>query len=123
MALDPYYIEATANRGQTYEKESKWDKVLDAYRQALALNKDDVLSAALAKRAQSIVALQNDVVKMRRMDSLVKRLTAQYRSPQESTPKEEDSWTSRPMVVSLMDFQEKGGLSKRELPCMQNQMS
>jgi len=114
VAIDPYYIEATANSGQTYEKEGKWDKALDAYRQALVLNKDDVFAAALAKRAQSMVALQNDVARKKRMDELVQRLAERYRKQQESKPKEEDSWTSRPMILSFVDLQEKGGLSERD---------
>lgn len=104
IAIDPYYIVAMANSGQTYEKKGKWAKALDAYRQALALNKDDIFAAALAK---------NDIARKKRLDSLTKLLAAKYRSLQESTPKEEDSWTSRPMVLSFMDFQESGGLSER----------
>jgi tetratricopeptide (TPR) repeat protein len=115
VAIDPYYIEATANSGQTYEKEGKWNKALDAYRQALAVNKDDVFSAALAKRAQSMVALQNDVERKKRMDGLVKRLAERYRKQQQSKPKEpEDTWTSRPMIMTFVDLQEKGGLSERD---------
>jgi len=114
VAIDPYYIEATANSGQTYEKEGKWNKALDAYRQALAVNKDDVFAAALAKRAQSMVALQNDVERKKRMDGLVKRLAERFRKQQESKPEEEDTWTSRPMILSFVDLQEKGGLSERD---------
>jgi tetratricopeptide (TPR) repeat protein len=115
VAIDPYYIEATANSAMTYEKEGKWDKALDAYRQALELNKDDVFAATLAKRAQSMVALQNDVERKKRMDGLVKRLAERYRKQQQSKPKEpEDTWTSRPMIMTFVDFQEKGGLSERD---------
>lgn len=115
VAIDPYYIEATANSGQTYEKEGKWDKALDAYRQALALNKDDIFAATLAKRAQMMVALQNDVERKKRMDGLVKRLAERYRKQQQSKAKEpEDTWTSRPMIMTFVDLQEKGGLSERD---------
>ena len=115
VAIDPYYIEATANSAKTYEKEGKWDKALDGYRQALELNKDDVFAVTLAKRAQSMVALQNDVERKKRMDGLVKRLAERYRKQQQSKPTEpEDTWTSRPMIMTFVDFQEKGGLSERD---------
>jgi tetratricopeptide (TPR) repeat protein len=114
VTIDPYYIEATANLGNTYEKEGKWDKALDAYREALAVNKDDVFAAALAKRAQSMVSLQNDVARKKRMDELVQRLAERFRKQQKLKPEEEDSWTSRPMILSFVDLQEKGGLSERE---------
>jgi tetratricopeptide (TPR) repeat protein/peroxiredoxin len=114
VAIDPYYIEATANLGSTFEKEGKWDKALDAYQQALALDKDDVFSATLAKRAQGMIALQNDVEKKKRMDSLVERLVERFREQAKALPKEEDTWTSRPLILSFVDFQEKGGLSERD---------
>ncbi|MCP4626770.1 MAG: redoxin domain-containing protein [bacterium] len=115
VAIDPYYIEATANSAKTYEKEGKWDKALDTYRQALALNKDDVFAATLAKRARSMVALQNDVERKKRLDGLVKRLAERYRKQQQSKPTEpEDTWTSRPLIMTFVDFQEKGGLSERD---------
>ena len=115
VAIDPYYIEATANSAKTYEKEGKWDKALSAYRQALAVDKDDVFAATLAKRAQMMIALQNDAERKKRMDALVKRLAERYRNQQQSKAKEaEDSWTSRPMVMTFVDLQEKGGLSERD---------
>ena len=115
VAIDPYYIEATANSGKTYEKEGQWDKALGAYRQALAIDKDDVFAATLAKRAQMMVALQNDAERKKRLDGLVKRLAERYRNQQRSESKvPEDEWTSRPMVMTFVDLQEKGGLPERD---------
>jgi tetratricopeptide (TPR) repeat protein len=115
VAIDPYYIEATANSAKTYEKEGKWDKALKGYSQALALNKDDIFAATLAQRARRMVALQNDVERKKRLDGLVKRLAERYRKQQQSKTREpEDTWTSRPMIMTFIDFQEKGGLSERD---------
>lgn len=115
VAIDPYYIEATANSAKTYEKEGKWDRALDTYQKALAVNKDDVYSVTLAKRAELMVALQNDVERKKRLDGLVKRLAERYRKQQQSTQAEpEDTWTSRPMIMTFIDLQEKGGLSERD---------
>ena len=115
VAIDPYYIEATANSAKTYEKEGKWDQALDTYRQALTVDKDDVYAVTLAKRAQLMVALENDAARKKRLDGLVKRLAERYRQQQQSTAAEpEDTWTSRPMIMTFIDFQEKGGLSERD---------
>jgi tetratricopeptide (TPR) repeat protein len=115
VAIDPYYIEATANSAQTYEKEGKWDKALDTYQEALKVDKDDVYAVTLAKRAQLMVDLQNNTEQKKRIDSLVKRLADRYRKQQQSKPAEpEDTWTSRPMIMTFIDLQEKGGLAERE---------
>ncbi len=113
VEVDPYYIEGTTNKGVTYEKEGRWDKALEAYRQALVLEKTDTFAAVLAKKAQEMLDLQKDAERKKRMDQLIKDLAARYRG-QKEIPKEEDTWTSRPMVLTFVDFQEKGGLAERD---------
>ena len=115
VRIDPYYVEAMANKGVAYEKEGEWDKALDMYNQGRTLDKDDVFASALAKRAAQMLALQNDSKNRERVDKLVKELSKRYRSQKKiftTTP--EDSWTSRPMVLSFVDFAEKGSLSERD---------
>jgi tetratricopeptide (TPR) repeat protein len=114
VEIDPYYIEATSNKGMTYEKEGKWNDALEAYQKALRVNKQDTFAAVLARKAEEMLALQKDVAQKERIDKLVKDLAARYRSQKKSSTKGEDSWTSRPMVLSFIDFQEKGGLSERQ---------
>jgi tetratricopeptide (TPR) repeat protein len=48
VAMDPYYIEATSNKGLTYEREGNWEKALETYRRAQAVNPDDPFAAVLA---------------------------------------------------------------------------
>lgn len=115
VRIDPYYVEAMANKGVAYEKEGKWDKALDMYNQGQSLDKDDVFAAALAKRAAQMLALQNDSKSRERIDKLVKELSQRYRSQKKIfTASSEDNWTSRPMVLSFVDFQETGSLSERD---------
>jgi tetratricopeptide (TPR) repeat protein len=114
VTIDPYYIEGTTNKGFTYEKEGKWDKALEAYRQSLALTPNDSFTAALTKRAQEMVEIQKDAERKKRIDQLVKDLAARYRSQKKTQSAAEDSWTSPPMVLSFVDFQEKGGLAERD---------
>lgn len=112
--IDPYYIEGTTNKGLTYEKEGKWDRALESYRQALILEKTDTFAAVLAKKAQEMIDLQKDLKRKERVDQLVKELAARFRAQKETVKKAEDSWTSQPMVLTFVDFQEKGGLSERD---------
>jgi tetratricopeptide (TPR) repeat protein len=114
ITIDPYYIEGTTNKGITYEKEGKWDKALEAYRQTLALDKKDTFAVVLAKKAQEMLEIQKDTERKKRLDQLVKDLAARYRSQVEAKPKVEDTWTSPPMILSFVDFQEKGGLAERD---------
>jgi tetratricopeptide (TPR) repeat protein len=113
VAIDPYYVEGTTNKGLSYEKEGKWDQALKAYQQALAVDKGDLYAGVLAKRAEEMLALQKDSDRKKRMDQLVKDLVARFRSQKNEKPPE-DTWTSRPMVLTFVDFEEKGGLSERE---------
>jgi tetratricopeptide (TPR) repeat protein len=112
--IDPYYIEATSNKGITYEKQGKWDKALEAYRQALILDKEDTVAAVLANKAQEMLALQKNTAQKKRIDKLVMELAARYRSQKKLWHRTEDTWTSRPMILSFIDLQERGGLAERD---------
>jgi len=115
VEVDPYYIEALANKGLTYEKEGRWEDALREYRRALAVGGKDVLALTLAKRAEEMLALQRDAARRERIDRLVKELAERFRKQKAGLfSKPKDTWTSRPMVISFVDFQEKGGLSERD---------
>ncbi|MCX8117573.1 MAG: tetratricopeptide repeat protein [Desulfobacterota bacterium] len=114
IQIDPYYIEGTTNKGLTFEKEGKWDQALESYRMALALDKTDTFAAVLAKKAQEMIDLQKDLKRKERVDQLVKELAARFRAQKEEARKVEDAWTSPPMVLTFVDFQERGGLAERD---------
>ncbi len=115
VALDPYYIEPTSNKGVTYEKEGLWTKALAEYRQAQTLDQNDTIATVLARKAEQMLALQADTAGKARMDQLVKDLVERYKSQKAQPPTAvEDGWTSRPLVLTFVDIQEKGGLSSRD---------
>lgn len=111
--LDPYYIEATSNKGFAYEKEGKWEKALATYQQVFAIDKNDTFAAVLAKKAGEMIDLQENIAKRKRTDQLIKDLAKRYRSRKKYLFKPEDTWTSRPMIISFIDLREKGGLFQR----------
>lgn len=113
--LDPYYLEPTSNKGVTYEKEGLWSKALAEYRQALALDQADTMAAVLARKAERMMALQKDTERKKRIDQLVGNLVERYKQQKkiEKAPPE-DQWTSRPMVLSIVNIDERGGLASRD---------
>ncbi len=113
VELDPYNVEALSNKGITYEKEGKWDKALASYQQGQGVNSQDTFSKVLAARAMDMLAYQKDAARRERIDKLVKELSARFKE-QAKRPGPEDTWTSPPMVLSFVDFQEQGGLSERD---------
>ena len=113
VTIDPYYIEGTTNKGLTYEKEGEWDQALKAYRQALVTDKNDLFAAVLARRAQEMLDLQKDTERSKRMNQLVKELAERFRNLKNEKPAE-DEWTSRPMILTFIDFEDKGGLTERD---------
>lgn len=114
VEIDPYFIEGTTNKGVSLEKEGKWDQALASYRSALAVNPADAFAAALARRAEEMVALSKDSGRKDRMDRLVKELADRFRAQKIDPGKKEDGWSSGPTVLTFVDFQEKGGLAERD---------
>ncbi|HEB50547.1 MAG TPA: tetratricopeptide repeat protein [Desulfobulbus sp.] len=114
--IDPYYIEAMSNKGVAFQKEGNLEQALASYRQAMSVNRNDTFAAILARKAQELIDLQRDTARKKRIDALVKELAQRFHRQQKPFPffSSDDTWTSRPMVVSFVDFQEKGGLSERD---------
>jgi len=113
VTIDPYYVEGMANKGITFEKQGKLDKALATYKKALKIDAQDSISALLARKAQEMLDLQKDVERSRRIDRLVKELAKRFRE-QKRLPPPEDQWTSRPMIITFLGFQERGSLSERD---------
>ena len=114
VAVDPYFVEATSNKGMSYQREGQWAQALEAYRKASGIDAGDAFSALLAKKAQEMIELQKDADKRKQIDRLVKDLAERYRKQQAKPKIDTDEWTSRPLVFAFVDVQEKGGLADRD---------
>jgi tetratricopeptide (TPR) repeat protein len=115
VSMDPYYLEPTSNKGVTFEKEGMWSQALAEYRKTLTLDQTDTIAAVLARKAEQMLALQQDAAGKQRMDQLVNSLVQRYKSQKkQKVAAPEDQWTSRPLVLSLVDIQERGGLASRD---------
>jgi tetratricopeptide (TPR) repeat protein len=114
VAVDPYFVEATSNKGMSYQREGQWDKALAAYQHASGVSTNDAFASLLAKKAQEMIDLQKDADKRKQIDSLVRDLAERYRKQKANPKADADEWTSRPLVFTFMDVQEKGGLADRD---------
>ncbi|RZB36031.1 MAG: hypothetical protein SRB2_02536 [Desulfobacteraceae bacterium Eth-SRB2] len=114
VAMDPYYIEATSNKGLTYEREGNWEKALEAYRKAQAVDPNDPFTTVLADNAQKRLLMEKDLEKKRMLEDKVKELVARYNGGIREDVSGEDSWTSRAVILSFFDFMETGGLAERD---------
>ncbi|BBO67174.1 hypothetical protein DSCA_11040 [Desulfosarcina alkanivorans] len=113
VSIDPYYIEATSNKGQTFEQEERWDKALETYRQAEAVDKHDPFIRALAENAMRRLMIQKDQMKQKELAAAVKKVAERYRQNRFEQVPVDDPWTSRPTRVAFFDLSESGGLSQR----------
>jgi tetratricopeptide (TPR) repeat protein len=112
--IDPYSIEATANKGMAFEREGRWHQALEAYQKALGVDRNDLASAVLARQAQEKLALQQDAARKKHLDDLVRELAERYRGQPKGKTETEDLWTSRPLVLTFVDLAEKGNLGERD---------
>ncbi len=114
VEINPYYIEATSNKGVSYQKEGDWAKAHEAFKAALDLSRNDTYAAVLAKQSEEMLALQKDSARRERVDKLVKELAERYKSQKPIFFGKKDEWTSRPMILTFVDMQEQGALAQRD---------
>ncbi len=115
VELDPYYVEAMANKGVTYEKEGNLDKAIASYKEGEAAIKGDAYTKILAARATEMVKLQKDAERMERINKYVDDLVKQFKEQKKAdkkTPK--DEWTTPITTLAFVDFEEKGELGERD---------
>ena len=115
VALDPYYVEATSNKGMIFERQGEWDKALEAYRRAQTVDRNDPFAAVLAENAKKMLLLNKDPNKRKALEQQIEEYVARYQenaTVMDENP--EDPWTSGTMVLTLIEPMESGGLSARD---------
>jgi tetratricopeptide (TPR) repeat protein len=115
QAQDPYYTEAATNQGLLYEKQGRYDQALASYAKALRVDQTDQFALMLQKKLLAMLQAERDRSEKSRIDTLVKELAERYRKGQPAKGgAASDGWTSRPMVLSFIDFSQTGGLPERD---------
>jgi tetratricopeptide (TPR) repeat protein len=114
-AQDPYYIEASTNKGLLYERQGRYDQALASYARVRRIDATDRFSLALQKKLLTLLETERDRSANSRMDALVKDLAQRYRSRKPARSEAaSDGWTSRPMVLSFVDMRQSGGLAEQD---------
>lgn len=116
VTLDPYYVEATSNKGLTYERQGEWTKALEAYRRAQTINRNDPFAAVLAGHAQRMMLLEKDPDLKAQFEQKIKTYVKRYKDGAQVTASVDtgDPWTSGTTVLAMFEPVETGGLSKRD---------
>ncbi len=119
-AINPYHIEALSNRGVISEKKGDYSNAIAYYENALSIDPQDELSMLLLKRAKEYLNYTRDHEQHKRIDKLVSDLIKRYKKQKRPGilkrifKKKEDTWTSRPMIISMIGFENLGGTPGRE---------
>jgi tetratricopeptide (TPR) repeat protein len=115
VELDPYYVEAMANKGVTYEKEGNYEKAIASYKEGEAAIKGDAYTKILAARATEMVKLQKDSQRRELINKYVDDLVKQYKEQKKADRNtSKDEWTTPMTTLAFVDFEEKGALGERD---------
>jgi tetratricopeptide (TPR) repeat protein len=108
LRIDPYAVEVLSNKGVSYAKQGNWDQAVATYRRVLDMDPRDQIALGLMRQAQNMLALAKDAQKAERIDRLIKELSQRYREGGDRHRRNEDQWTSRPLVLAFLPAEETG---------------
>ncbi len=116
VSLDPFYVEATSNKGMTYERQGQWDMALESYRKAQAIDHADPFAATLAANANKMILMEKDPDRRRQIEAQIDTYAQNYKDGvAASDQKSDDPWTSGAAIqMMLLEPVETGGLSIRD---------
>ncbi|MFZ1983915.1 MAG: tetratricopeptide repeat protein [Desulfatitalea sp.] len=116
VSLDPFLVEATSNKGMTYERQGEWDKALESYRKAQTIDRTDPFAATLATNANKMVLMEKDAERRRQLEEQINTYVENYKQGMTpSTNEKQDPWTTGDeTTLALFQPLETGGLSIRD---------
>jgi tetratricopeptide (TPR) repeat protein len=115
VILDPFYVEATSNKGMAYERQGQWGNALEAYRKAQTIDRNDPFASTLTAQANEMILLEKDPDRRQKMEKRIEACVKRYHGQiEDPLSNQHDPWTSGPMIMALMEPAESGGLSRRD---------
>jgi hypothetical protein len=96
-----------ANKGYVVDKLGRHQEALALYRQAGHIDPDDALAAMLLREAEQRERRAQDKEEQQRIDQLIAGLLQVYKEGR-GLPRSSDEWTSMPLSIAFVDFQQKG---------------
>ncbi|MGD8960342.1 MAG: CsgG/HfaB family protein, partial [Desulfobacteraceae bacterium] len=104
---------AYANKGYLLEKLGNTGEAIDHYRQALQIDPDDAIAGRLLQEAERRRQAAQEKERQDYIDKLVSELL-QLQKEGEKAPVQEDTWTSAPLTLWIVDFKLQGIIFSRE---------
>lgn len=108
--INPSFAEARANEGVMLAKMGKYNEAQSALEEAAKANPGDAMIAALLR---DIVSRQESA-KQEEIRNHINDLIARAESEPNVVSRVGDEWTSRPLTITLLDFQSVGLIPGRE---------
>lgn len=102
---NPYFAEALSNQGVALKDMGQPEKAMEVFKKLQKVDPSDKLVHSLLRQAQEAIAQKADLEKRKYVNSLVKDLVKQFKENKWKKPKHADEWTSPPMAVSILGFQ------------------
>ncbi|MCX5894598.1 MAG: CHAT domain-containing protein [Proteobacteria bacterium] len=101
------------NQGVAFEKRGNIAEAASYYQKAVKANPQDPIALSLLADVQKKQQGAEDKSRQERIDKLIGELVESHKKASPAkTP--EDAWTSKPITLSFVNFQQKGSLSIRE---------
>jgi tetratricopeptide (TPR) repeat protein len=107
---NPSSSEIYTGQGMMMERVGKLGEALSSYQKALKVNPEDPLVPVLFKETKRKVEVAKDKDKQERINALVDELLKASRGKGLRT-KEKDTWTSRPLTLTFLSLERRGGLA------------
>ena len=112
---NPDSPEVYTNQGMLSERVGNNAEAVSSYEKALALKPQDAMVGALLEEAQRKKQLTEDQERSQQIDALVAELIRSYKEKdKKGTPTNEDSWTSTPLTLTVLNFERRGAPSLRD---------
>ena len=112
-SLNPASSVINTNQGVALERKGSVAEAAAYYRKAVTANPQDAVATSLLADAERKQKAGDDTSRQERIDKLVNDLVAASKKAPAAKPLQ-DAWTSRPITLSFVNFQHKGGFSMRE---------
>ncbi len=113
-ALDasPDNAQAAVNLGQTYLSMGKTAEAKKAFNKAKKVDPGNEVAMMMLHQINQMMKMQNDARKTEEINRMAKELAEKYESGEIPEPANAgDEWTSRPFVLTLLDFERVGQMT------------
>jgi len=115
ITLNPDNFNALSNKGVLLAGLGQKDEAIASYRKAVSKNPQDGLTVLLLNQLLQDKKVAADKERNERIDNLVAGLIERFKEREagEQPAYLSDTWTSRPLSLTFLDFESKGGLASR----------